>query len=115
MQITNCRTYAVNNSASGDTTIINAPGEVSQPNVGGPNIGCITVWGISLEGAGANVIQFKSGTTAAGGPITFTGAGSTAWFMPSGVPYVKCAAGQDLVMNLGSATAVTGTIWYTLG
>ena len=120
MQITNCRTANINVSAGGDTTVIAAPGGAgSNPGTtisgAGTQVGDITVWGVQLEGAGATVINFKSGTTVIGGPITFTGAGSTATLIPSGVPYYKCAAGQLLAMNLGTGVAVTGVLYYTLG
>lgn len=120
MQITNCRTTNLNFSGSGDTTVIAAPGGTgSNPGttqaVGGTQVGCITVWGVQIEGAGATVINFKSGTTVIGGPITFTGAGSTATLIPCGVPWYKAAAGQALVMNLGTGVAITGVLYYTLG
>jgi hypothetical protein len=117
MQITNCRQAAVAASTIGDQTIIAAPGGAGS-NIGtsgGLQAGDITVWGVNLEGAGANVLQFKSGATSIGGPVTLTAAGSTFGWTPSGVPYVKCAAGQALVLNLTTTGAITGTLYYTLG
>ena len=114
MQITNCRTTAVNASSIGDQTVIAAPGGAGS-NLGGTGVGSITVWATSLEGAGANVLQFKSHTTALGGPYTITAAGGTVIEIPAGVPYYKCAAGQELVLNLTTGAAITGTLYWTLG
>lgn len=114
MQITNCRTAIVNASTIGDNTIVVAPGGAGG-NVNGTGFGAITVWQLYLGGAGANVLQFKSGSTAIGGPITFTGAGAAATFQGTGVVWFKCAAGQALVLNLTTGNAITGTIYYTLG
>lgn len=120
MQITNCRVAAVNASTIGDNTLIAAPGGAgSNPGttlgVGGLQVGDITVWGVDLVAAGANVLQFKSGSTNNGGTTNLTGAGSSTFRIPSGVPYVRCAAGQALVLNLTTTAAITGNIYYTLG
>ena len=124
MQITNCRSASINVSAGGDTVVIAAPGNTnldpgntfqSGGAKTGTQVGSITVWQLQLESAGATVMQFKSGSSLIGGPFTFTGAGSTATLEASGVPWVKCAAGQALSINLGTGVAVTGNIQYTLG
>lgn len=121
MQITNCRIAPINVSASGDNTVIVAPGTASNPNpgttlqTGGLQVGDITVWAYNLVAAGANVLQFKSGTTAVGGTTNLTGAGSSTFGTASGVPYYKCAAGQALVLNTTTTAAITGQLYYTLG
>lgn len=113
MQVTNCRTLAINNSASGDTSIISAPGGAGS-NINGTGFGDITVWGVDLQSTTGNTIQFKSGSTAIGGTYVLPANGTEKW-LPCGVPFLKCAAGQALVMNLTGAAAVTGTLFYTLG
>ncbi len=124
MQITNCRTATVNASTASDNTIVAIggagfdPGNTFQNGAAetGTQVGCVTVWQVQLEGAGANVLQFKSGaSTSLGGPVTFTAAGSTATLQATGVPWFKTAAGQSLVLNLTTTAAITGTIYYTLG
>ena len=114
MQITNCRNVAVSANTIGDQVLIAAPGGAGS-NINGTGFGDITVWAITLEGAGANVLQFKSGSALLGGPLTFTSAGSTADLPATGVPYYKCAAGAALSLNLTTTAAITGSIYYTLG
>ena len=113
MQVTNCRTLAISNSASGDTVIIAAPGGAGS-NVNGTGFGDITVWGVDLQSTAGNTIQFKSGSSLISGTFVVPANGTEKW-LPCGVPFVKCAAGQALSMNLASTNAVTGQIWWTLG
>lgn len=119
MQITNCRVIALNASTIGNNTIIDPTTPATAGNtqaVGGTPVGCITVWQVLLNGAGANALQFQSGsTTAIGALINFTAAGSAATLQATGVPWFKTVAGQALVLNLTTGAAVTGSVYYTLG
>jgi hypothetical protein len=110
------RILAVSVATSGDNQLVAAPGSGGGAlNVGGAGFGAVTVWQLELEAAGAVNLQFKSGSTAIGGAIVLTGAGSTVTLNQTGAPWFKCAAGQALVLNLSAAIAVTGTIYYTVG
>ena len=110
------RILAISNSASGDTTILAAPGPASASgNVGGTGVGRIIVWQLLLEGAGAVTIQFKSGSTNIGGPIVFTAAGAYATLPDTDDPWIKTLPGQALVMNLSGAVATVGSLYYTIG
>lgn len=119
MQITDCRVAVVNASASGNNTIISPTTPASAGNtqaVGGIPVGHVRVWQVLLNGAAANVLQFQSGASTAVGPqIVFTGAGSSATLPATGAPWFQTVPGQALVLNLTTATAVTGSIYYTLG
>lgn len=119
-QIENMRIATISAAVQGSNTLVAAPGTANlNPGmtqaVGGLQVGAITVWGVNLEGAGANTLQFQSGSTALGGPITFIAAGNTAVLPYTGAPYFKCAAGQALNLTLGTTALVTGSLQYTLG
>lgn len=119
-QIENMRTAIVNASTIGSNAIVAAPGTTNlNPGktqaVGGLQVGSVTVWSMSIEGAGANSLQFQSNSTNLGGPITFTGAGATAFYPYTGAPYFKTAAGEALNLSLTTGAAITGSIQYSLG
>ena len=109
--IKNLRKLLVNNSASGNVTLI--PGGQL-----GAGIGSIRVWQVELEGAGAVVLTPYSGPVAnnnsAGAPIVFTGAGATATLPNTETPWMDTRAGESLIVNFSTGAAVTGTLWYSL-
>lgn len=119
MQITDCRVIAINASSIGNNTIISPTTPATAGNtqaVGGTPVGHIRVWQVALNGAGANVLQFQSGSsTAIGSQIVFTAAGSAATLQATGVPWFETLPGQALVLNLTTGAAVTGSVYYTLG
>lgn len=119
MQITNCRVTAINASSIGNNTIIDPTSTITAGKtqaVGGTNVGCVKVWQVILNGAGANTLQFQSGSsTAIGAQIVFTAAGSAATLQATGVAWFTTAAGQPLVLNLTTGAAVTGSVYWTLG
>lgn len=116
----NMRTATVSAAVNGSNPIVAAPGTTNlNPGktqaVGGLQVGSVTVWAFSLEGAGANTLQFQSNATNLGGPITFTGAGATAFYPYTGAPYFKTAAGEPLNLTLGTTALITGSLQYSLG
>lgn len=96
----------VNASTSGNNTLI--AGTVGQT---------IRVFAIDLMMAGAVNIKFRDGAStdlSAAQPF-YAGGGKVLDPFPSGDPLFVCTAGNDFVLNLSAAVAVTGTIWYTKG
>jgi hypothetical protein len=106
---------------SGNTTVIAAPGSTNlDPGkttplaAGGLQVGAIKVWQMVLNGVGAVVIQPTTGAANAGGPITFTAAG-TLIFPYTGAPWIVGQAGLALVFNASTAAGLTGTLYYSIG
>ena len=96
----------VNASSSGNNTLIS--GTVGQT---------IRVFAIDLMMAGAVNIKFRDGAStdlSAAQPF-YAGGGKVLDPFPSGDPLFVCTAGNDFVLNLSAAVAVTGTIWYVKG
>jgi hypothetical protein len=87
----------VNLSSSGDSTIVS----------GIPSV-VIAVHRVVLAAASPVTIQFKSNTTELSGPQSVSQIGLSA----SATPYYETTAGEGLVISLGSAIQVGGTIWY---
>jgi hypothetical protein len=113
-QIENMRTAIINAALVGANVILPALGTTGL-NVGGVGVGSYTIWQVVLGGAGANTLQFTSGTNPIGPLITFTGAGAAATLQYTGAPWLKAAAGQALNLTLTTTAAVTGTIYFSLG
>lgn len=87
----------VNLSSSGDNTIVS----------GIPSV-VIAVHRVVLAAASPVTIQFKSNTTELSGPQSVSQIGLSA----SATPYYETTAGEALVISLGAAVQVGGTIWY---
>ena len=107
MQKDNLRRLAITTAiTSGDHTLVTG-GQL------GTGIGSIRVWQVELESSGAETIIPKSGTTAIPGTIVLLGAGNVV-LNATGVPWMECLPGQDLVWNLATGGTLTGVIWYSL-
>lgn len=106
----NCYVLQVSDSASGDTTLVAAQAASSDGIPAMP----IKVWQMDLVASGgANTLTFKSGSTATS-VIGLTSNGAVT-FQQTDQPWVEAKPGSALVLNLSAATAVVGTIYYTLG
>jgi hypothetical protein len=105
-QIQKCNVAVINASSSGDNTIITAV--AGQP---------IFVWQISFTAAGAVNVIFKNGTagTAQSGAYILTTNGSSLTFQYTGVPWSWATPGNNWVINLSGAVAITGQAFYTIG
>ena len=107
MQKDNLRKLAITTALiSGDNTLV-VGGQL------GTGIGSIRVWQVQLESSNAEIIIPKSGTTVIPGTITLLGAGNVV-LQATGVPWMECLPGQDLVWNLATGATLTGAIWYSL-
>jgi hypothetical protein len=105
-----CRVVNVNASTAAQNLILAAP-----TTIGGTGVGHIIVWQVLLGGAGANTLQFQSGNTNLGLPITFTGAGSAATLQDTTAPWFTTKPGEALNLTLTTTAAVTGQLYYTYG
>jgi hypothetical protein len=93
----------VNAAASGDNTIIAAPGAGKQ----------IEVRGYHIAAAGAVTATWKSGSTALTGAMTMaTGTPHDAYSWAD--PVFLLAANEALVLTLGGAVQVSGHVTYVI-
>lgn len=107
MQKDNLRRLAITTALGAGNNTLVAGGQL------GTGIGSIRVWQIELTSSGAETIAPFSHTTAIPGELVFTGAGNLT-LDATGVPWMECLPGQDLVWNLTMGGTLTGTCWYSL-
>jgi hypothetical protein len=93
----------IDTSAAGDVIVING--------VAGQTI---RVHSLVLFTHASNTLELRSSATSLLKPASFAGVGS-AQFERQEVPHFVCAAGESLVLNLGTAARVTGRVEYVQG
>lgn len=101
------KSKALTFNASGDNTLIAAPGAGL----------AIVVWKIWFTTAAAVNVTFYNGaspTTPLSGAAVFPAAGSLALDGPEGFELYRMAANTAFVVNLSGAVALGGTVWYTV-
>jgi hypothetical protein len=94
---------SVTTASSGDNTLVAA--------IAGTQVRVVN---FSLVAVTANAVQFKSGSTALTGVMSLGATGVLApGYDPTG--HIITAAGEALILNLGSATQVSGWLTYDHG
>lgn len=103
-QIFQANFAVISASSSGDNTIIT--GVAGKP---------IKVWQIAFTAAGAVNFIFKNGSTAQSGAYILSASGSSTTFPYTGMPWSWTDPGNNWIINLSGAVAITGTAYYSIG
>ena len=93
---------------SGNNTLV-AGGQL------GPGIGSIKVWQMEFNSPSATTITPYSNTTRIGATIGPLPAGTFTVLQNEGQTWQETLPGQSLIWNLSGASALSGSIWYSLG